>query len=325
MKNFWLQLQKPFTVLAPMDGVTDFVFRQIIAEIGRPDVFFTEFTNCDGLVSLGREKLSENLMFGPSQKPIVVQIWGSNPENFYKSAKYIKKLKFDGIDINMGCPDKVVRRHGACGDLIKNPLLAKEIIKAVRKGAGVLPVSVKTRIGMNAPEIEDWISFLLEQNLDAITVHLRTVKELSKVPAHWELMPKIMEMRNKISPKTLIIGNGDIGSLDEVQNKYVQYGCDGFMIGTGIFSNPWLFHKLINSDETNAQSRLKLYLSHIRLFDKTWNGSKNPANLKKFCKMYINNFPNAVSLREKIMETKSIRGMEEVIASFLYPLPDSNR
>src|SRR5258708_5966429 len=188
MKNFWNKLPKPFTVLAPMDGVTDVVFRQIITEFGRPDVLFTEFTMTDGLISRGHEKVAERLLLTEKQKPVIAQIWGTKPDHFYQVAKTLQTMGFAGIDINMGCPTRDVVKEGACSGLIRNPQLASEIIHATKEGAGELPVSVKTRIGFEKENIEEWISFLLEHNIAALTVHLRTVRELSKVPAHWEKM-----------------------------------------------------------------------------------------------------------------------------------------
>jgi len=330
MKNFLQDLPKPFTVLAPLDGVTDVVFRQIITEIGKPDVLFTEFTMTDGLVSQGREKVAERLLLNEKQKPVVAQIWGTKPDHFYQVAKELQTMGFAGIDLNMGCPVRAIVTRGSCSALIKNPTLAKEIILATREGAGDLPVSVKTRIGFEKEEIESWITFLLELQLPMLTLHLRTVRELSQVPAHWELMPKIIDLRNKIAPDTLIVGNGDITSLDEIQEKYEEYGCDGFMVGRGIFANPWLFNKQVKLPEVSIEERINLFLHHIELFEKQWsndatlnpsvnekkvgwNGSKSFALLKKFAKTYINNFPEASILREKLMETKTLEELKEVL------------
>lgn len=317
MGNFWRKLAKPFTVLAPMDGVTDTVFRQIINSIGRPDVFFTEFVNCEGLLSAGKKVVAERLRYISSEQPIVAQVWGNKPDDFFQVAQYVKKLGFSGIDINMGCPDRTVIRDGACAGLIKNPNLARKIIQEAKKGAGGLSVSVKTRIGFHAEDIEEWISFLLKQDLSAISIHLRTVRELSKVPAHWELMPKIIELRNKIAPKTFIIGNGDIKSLAEIKEKHQLYGCDGYMVGTGIFTNPWLFNPAVKLEDITVRERLDLYLKHIDLFSQTWGESRNPAALKKFCKTYINNFPGVVVLREKIMLSKSLKELKDTIIAYV--------
>lgn len=316
MKSFWQKLPRPFTILAPMDGVTDAVFRQIITEIGKPDVFFTEFTMCEGLLSKGNIKVAERFLFHPDQKPIVAQIWGTNPESFYKVARDIKKRGFVGIDINMGCPERTVIRDGACSGLIRNPKLAAEIIQATKEGAGSLPVSVKTRIGFEKESVEEWIGFLLQQNLAALTVHLRTVRELSKVPAHWELMPEIIRLRDSLSPHTIIVGNGDVTSLSEVDEKFQKYQCDGFMIGRGVFANPWVFNSKINFNEVSVEEKIALYLHHIDLFEKQWKDKHHFAQLKKFAKTYINNFPDAASFREKLMETKTLNGLRKTLEGY---------
>lgn len=335
MKTFWKELPKPFTVLAPLDGVTDVVFRQIVAEIGKPDVLFTEFTMCEGLLSSGRERVQENLLITPEQKPVIAQIWGTKPETFYQVAQQLQGRGFAGIDINMGCPDRTVVKNGACSALIRTPSLAAEIIQATKEGAGELPVSVKTRVGFNSIILEEWLGFLLQQKIAVLTVHLRTVRELSKVAAHWDLMPEILKLRNELAPETLLVGNGDITSREEMMQKYEEYGCDGFMVGRGIFANPWMFNPLINFSEVTIQEKIDLFLYHISLFEKQWgapdnvegnvsinekkfgwNGRKNFALLKKFAKTYINNFPEASNFREKLMESKSLEELRLVLSSY---------
>lgn len=314
MKSFWLSLPRPFTVLAPMEGVTDIVFREIINEIGRPDVFFTEFVNVEGLNSKGFEKVVVSLGFKPREKPIVAQLWGKDLSAYQQSAKLCKKMGFSGIDINMGCPDRVIVNRGGCAALINNPEFAKKIIDSTRDGAGGLPISVKTRLGFNSLDL-GWIKFLLEQKLDALTIHLRTVSELSKVPANWEIMPEIIKLKNAISPNTLIIGNGDILTVDEIDKKYALYKPDGFMVGRGIFQNPWLFNKNIDIDSVDAKMRIDLYLRHINLYKKYCTG-KNFAFLKKFCKTYINNIPDSASLRDKVNESTSIMEMIDILKTY---------
>lgn len=311
MQFSWKDLPRPFTVLAPLDGVTDLVFRQIITEVGKPDVLFTEFTPVDGFVSKGREKVEQNFRFTPEQQPIIAQIWGITPANFYTTAKAVREMGFAGIDINMGCPDRTVIKGGACSALIKNPSLAAEIIQATKEGAGDLPVSVKTRIGFGTEQIDEWIGFLLQQKLAVLTVHLRTVRELSKVPAHWEWMPRVTALRDKIAPETVLIGNGDILSLEEIQEKFEKYDCEGFMVGRGIFANPWMFSKEEANNEHSVAERVALYKKHIELYYDTWGDNRHFANLKKFAKTYISNFPDASELRVKLMEAKKI---DELIA-----------
>lgn len=294
--NFWEKLKKPIFILAPMDGVTDTVFRQIVASTGRPDLFFTEFVPVDALLSEGQERALKSLRFSKKEKPIVAQIWGIDPEKFYKAAQIISKMNFDGIDINMGCPDKAVVKRGAGAALIKDPKLSKEIIYATIKGAGGLPVSVKTRLGFDPS--------LLETPIAALTIHLRSTAEMSKVPAHWDEIKKIVDARNKFKSKALIIGNGDIKTLDEAKEKCSEYCIDGVMIGRGIFENIWIFNG--KKIEHSAQDKINLLIKHLKLFRKTYPDGKNFASMKKFVKCYINNFDGASDARVKLMETKSL-------------------
>ncbi len=319
MSSFWNNLPKPFTILAPMEGVTDTVFRQIILKLGRPDIFFTEFTSCDGIMSKGIEKVNQSLKFLENEKPIVAQIWGANLKNFYETAKYCKDLGFSGIDINMGCPIEAVVKRGACSGLIHNPKLAVEIIQATKDG-GKLPVSIKTRLGFEEISTNNWIKLLLKQNLSALTIHLRTVLELSKASAHWEVMPEIIKLRNTISANTLIIGNGDIESYKEIEEKYTQFGCDGFMIGRGVLTNPWIFNKSFNLEDITTKERLSLYIKHINLFNETWKSTKNPESLKKFGKTYVNNFKDSANLRDEINLTKNTDEIIKLINKYINTL-----
>jgi nifR3 family TIM-barrel protein len=242
--GFWKNLKKPIYALAPMADVTDAAFRQIIAKYGKPDIMFTEFVSCDGLQSTGQAKLLVDFIFEESQRPIVAQIFGSKPDNFYKTALLVQKLGFDGIDINMGCPDRKVEKQGAGAALIKTPKLAQEIVAATKKGAGNLPVSIKTRIGYAKNELDTWLPALLATDVVAITLHARTRKEMSSVPAHWNVIADAVKIRNSYDnseDKTLILGNGDVLSIAEAKEKLKKTNADGIMIGKGIFGNPWLF------------------------------------------------------------------------------------
>jgi tRNA-dihydrouridine synthase len=242
-----------------MEDVTDCAFREMFAKYSNPHpsplpegegkktgnsfVMFTEFVSTDGLMHPeGRKKLSIDLKYTEIQRPIMAQIWGRDPEKFYRVAEYLAELGFDGIDINMGCPQSKEIQAGACAALIREPKLAQEIIRATQKGAGNLPVSVKTRIGYSSTdEMEEWLKHLLEMELPAVTLHARTKKEMSKVPAHWDKIKEAVEIRNREGSKTLIIGNGDVKSLSDAYQKVDEAGCDGIMIGRGAFGNPWLF------------------------------------------------------------------------------------
>lgn len=305
MVSFWQKLKKPIFALAPMEDVTDSVFRQIVANCGRPDVFFTEFTSCDGFCSKGREKVMNRLRFTEKERPIVAQIWGFQPANFFQTSQKLADLGFDGIDINMGCPQKSVLKQGAGGALIKNPLLAKEIILAVKEGAPKLAVSVKTRLGFTKIQTEKWIEFLMRQNLAALTIHGRTVANQFEVPANWEEIGQAVKLRNQLKVETIILGNGDVKSYQQGTELSKKYGIDGVMIGRGIFNNPWIFQKSVVSYQPLIQERWDLLFKHVKLFEQTWGKSKNFAILKKFFKIYINNFPGAFELRTKLMAVNS--------------------
>src|SRR3989344_1057321 len=309
MSNFWKELKKPILIQAPMEDVTDTVFRQIIAKCGRPDVFFTEFTNVEGLCSRGRDRVGKRLIVTEKERPIVAQIWGNNSKNYLETAKLIKKMGFDGIDINMGCPEKSVVKKGSCAALINNHPLAKEIILATREGASGLPISVKTRIGIKNIHTEEWAEFLLGFNLDALTIHARTVAEMSDIPAHWDEIKKVVKLRDSMKKKTLIIGNGDVKDLRDAEEKYRKYNVDGIMIGRGIFDNLWLFNKNVNPENISYQEKLKLLIKHLELFDRTWGSfdrlrTKNFALMKKFYKIYVSDVPDASEFRSKLMELK---------------------
>lgn len=315
MKNFWQNLKKPFFVLAPLDDVTDVVFREIVFKVAAPNVFFTEFTNVDGLNSVGREKLLPRLEFTKHQRPIIAQIWGKNPENYFKAAQEIKRLGFDGIDINMGCPDRAVCKNGCCAALINNHLQALEIIEATKRGAPDLPLSVKTRCGFRNWQTEEWFTFLLKQDLAAITVHGRIATEMSKHPARWDEISKVVKLRNQISPQTIIIGNGDVLNYEDGIIKARDFGVDGLMIGRGIFTDLWAFDKAANKPKLTREDQLNLLLAHARLFNKTWGDTKNFAILRKFFEIYVNDFPGAVELRNRLMSTHNLSEVEMIVKS----------
>ena len=322
MKN----LPKPFFVLAPMDDVTDTVFRQVVQTTHAPNLFFTEFVNVDGLQSPGRPKLLKKLRFAASEGPLIAQLWGLKPENFEKTAREIADgtfarelglpdgVNFVGIDLNMGCPAKSEVQNGACSALILNRPLADEIIKATQAGAGAMPVSVKTRLGFH--EIDHtWIEFLLDHKLAMLTVHGRTKKEMSKVPAHWDEIGKVVPTRDRISPETLIVGNGDVQNHAEGQKLAEQYGLDGIMIGRGIFQDPYAFAPESPWESIPREAKIDLYRRQVTLFAQTWQDRERPIHtLNKFCKIYISDFDGAKELREKLMAADSTEELLDLLA-----------
>lgn len=329
MNNFWEKLKKPFFCLAPMSDVTDIAFRSILAKYGKNRenkdriVFWTEFVAADGLCNkLAKKKLSHILEFSEKERPIVAQVFGANPENMKKACQYIASLGFDGIDINMGCPDRSVISQGAGAGLIRTPELARKIIRAAHDGiksAGQnIPVSVKTRIGFNKEDIDNWIPELLKENISALTIHLRTVKEMSLVPAHWEHIKKIKELIKKSGKDIPLIGNGDIVSIKDGEEKAIKYGCDGVMIGRGVFGNPWFF-LLEEKPNISLEEKLKVMVEHTKLFEKELSKPKhkNFAVMKKHYKAYVNNFEGAKELRVKLMEAENAKQVEKIVNDFL--------
>lgn len=316
MNNFWNKLKKPIFVIAPMANVTDVAFRSMFAKYGKPDVMWTEFVSADGLCSPGRKVLLKDLEFSDNERPIVAQLFTGHPEKMYEAAKLVANLGFDGIDINMGCPDRAVEKQGSGAAHIKDMENAKAVIEAARRGAPNIPVSVKTRIGYNKVEIDTWIAFLLGLKLPALTVHLRTRKEMSDVPAHWELMSKIVALRNTISPETLILGNGDVVSIKDGREKIKETGCDGVMVGRGIFGNPWFFSGKILS-EISPKERLEVMLEHARVFNELLGEHKNFAIMKKHFKAYVSGWDGAKELRVQLMEKDTFEEIEKIVKDYL--------
>lgn len=317
MANIWNTLPHPFFILAPMEDVTDTVYRQIVTLCGKPDLFFTEFTNVDGVLSVASEKVSQRLLFTPTEKPLIAQIWGNKPESFLKVAQLLRTKGFDGIDINMGCPESGVVKKKAGGGLIKDPALAAEIISATKEGAGQVPVSVKTRIGYNKIITEEWITHILSQKIAALTIHGRTVSEGSKVPAHWDEIGKAVGIRDSLQLSTKIIGNGDVMSYQQGLDLASKYGLDGIMVGRGIFANPWFFNPKIDITKVSLQERCDILLTHMDLFLQVWGKKKNLDILKKFFKAYLRDFDGANELRAELMLKKTPEEVREFLAQAL--------
>lgn len=316
-KQMKLSLPQPFFVLAPMDDVTDTVFRQIVADLAAPDLFFTEFVNADGLQSAGRVRLLPKLQFTLKEKPIIAQIWGKEPDNFYKTARELVAMGFDGVDINFGCPDRNVVRNGTCSAFIlpENREQGIAIVQAVREGVGDphFPISVKTRLGFNNIDLS-WHELLLKQKLNMLTIHGRTKAELSAVPTHWDKIGEIVTMRNSLSPETLIIGNGDVRSRVHGLKLALAYQLDGIMIGRGIFHDPYAFRAKSPWGKMGKAERVALYRKHVALFLKTWQkGERRIHTLNKFCKIYINGFDGAKELREQFMQAKSAEELQRLL------------
>lgn len=315
--DFWQRLPRPFFALAPMEDVTDAAFRALIAQYSDPSiprVMFTEFTSADGIVfanEKGQKRLNAKLSFTQAERPIVAQLFTASTERMERAATMVAERGFDGLDINMGCPDKAVEKSGCGSAMIKNPELAKEIIRAAKRGAGGLPISVKTRIGYSHNELDTWIPTLIGEGISALTIHARTRNEMSDVPARWETIAQAVNIRNAIqnprgdaSRMTLIIGNGDVKDLSDARAKVAATGCDGVMLGRAVFGNPWVF-----SDRAEAQSQqesIKALIAHIALFQEKLSGIVSEAVMKRHFKAYISDWHGASELRARLMETSNL-------------------
>lgn len=305
--NFWETLSKPIFALAPMEDVTDAAFRKLIAKYGKPSVMFTEFTSADGLILAPKRSqplLRKKLLFGEGERPIVAQLFTASPERMEKAAALVQELGFDGIDINMGCPVREVVDNGCGAALIKNPPLAQELMRAAKKGAPLIPLSVKTRIGYDADTLDVWLPVLVAENPAAITIHARTRKEMSEVPAHWDAVARAVKIRNDLKSKTLILGNGDVKDIADARKKVQETGAEGVMLGRAIYGNPWLFTE--RTDAPSREEKIRGLIEHLRIFDELLTKNTNYAVMKKHFKAYISGWDNAKELRVRLMETGSV-------------------
>jgi len=308
-----------------MANVTDSAFRRVIAKYGKPDVMWTEFVSADGLFLGGYEHLIKDLAFTEEERPIVAQFFTGNPEMMEKAAELAGDLGFNGVDINMGCPDKSVEKQGGGSASIKNPLNAQEVIRAAMRGASKngknLPVSIKTRIGYNKNELETWLPTLLETNPAVITLHARTRKEMSAVPARWEHIKRAVEIRDNFvdsngkKSETLIFGNGDISSLEDAEKKVIEAGCDGAMLGRAIFGNPWCFNRDLKKENVSIPDRLRVMVEHTKLFEELL-PHKSFAIMKKHYKAYVNGWDGAKELRMKLMEAKDANEVGGILKGY---------
>jgi len=360
--SFWNELEKnkqPFFAVAPMADVTDAAFRRLITTYGKPDVMWTEFVSANGLMSKGRDILSRDLAYSEAERPIVAQLFSADPGMMEGAAELAARLGFDGIDINMGCPDKTIEKQGAGAAMIKSPEIALEIIRAAKRGIKAserdIPLSVKTRVGYNQVQIDTWIPLILSEGVAALTVHARTRKDLSLVPAQWYYIKQVVELRDKLAPETVIIGNGDVTSLADGRAKARASGADGVMVGRALFGNPWFFDasrevvatlpkrsifynvpflkKFFNTKRgapvsaTNPitiEERLRVLVEHTTLFEEMLGDIKSFAIMKKHFKAYCTGFKGAKELRIKLMETRNSSEVKTLIEKFLVHYSNGN-
>ncbi len=318
IKGFWQEIERPVFVLAPMADVTDSAFRQIITKYGKPDVIWTEFVSADGLFLGGRDVLLKDLEYTESERPIVAQFFSSRPDLMEKAARLAVELGFDGIDINMGCPDRSICKQGAGASMIKNPELAEDIILATKRGAESgeikIPVSVKTRLGYSKDELEEWLPRILKTEPAVVTVHARTKNDMSKVPARWDRIRRAVEIRDEMKSESLILGNGDLFDIENARKEVSLSGADGAMLGRAIFGNPWLWSE---RKDVSIKERLEVLAEHTHLFEKLLTGHKNFALMKKHYKAYVSGWDGAKELRGQLMDCEDAKSVENVIQKYL--------
>ena len=322
-ENFWNELPRPFFILAPMEDVTDIVFRHVVSEAARPDVFFTEFTNTESFCHPeGIHSVRGRLTFSEDEQPMVAHIWGDKPEQFREMSIGLADMGFKGIDLNMGCPVANVAKKGKGSGLILRPERAAEIIQAAK--AGGLPVSVKTRLGYyNIEEWKEWLRHVFKQDIANLSIHLRTRKEMSKVDAHWELIEAIKEMRDEVAPQTLLTINGDIPDRQKGMELATKYGIDGVMIGRGIFHNPFAFEK--EPREHTSKELLDLFRLHLELFEKYSNEETQQfKSLRRFFKIYVRGIRGASELRHQLMSTETVDEARALLDDFEANMEDNH-
>ncbi len=313
---------EPFFALAPMYDVTDVAFRQLFVRYGKPDVMYTEFTSAEGIIhAVGREKIGHLLWREENETPLVAHLFSADPAAMRAAARVAAEKGFDGVDINMGCPVKNIQKQGCGAAMIRTPERACAVVNAAKAGVAdagrSIPVSVKTRIGYLREEIDTWIPAILSSQPAALAVHLRTKKEMSEVPAHWELMPRIVALRDAHAPETVIIGNGDVKSVDDGIEKARNYGCDGIMVGRGVFGNPWFFSRETKGRPPSVFARLTALREHLALYQMYFDGVKNYEIMKRHFSAYVRGFAGASSLRARLMNTHTLTDADEILATVL--------
>jgi tRNA-dihydrouridine synthase B len=313
MQNtFWHKTDGPLLISAPMSNVTDAVMRRMMALYGKPDIIFTEFVSVAGLCSPGRKKLVYDLRFREDERPIVAQLFGKNPEHFLEASRLMRELGFDGVDINLGCPDKMVLKQGAGSALIEQSTLVAEIVQAAKEGSG-LPVSVKTRTGHKEDNSEDWIESLAAMGPAAITLHGRTVTQMYHGLANWESIGRAARVAAKHGIP--FIGNGDVQTRQEALEKSEAYGLQGVMVGRALMGNPWFFHPGISRDSRSQKEILAALLEHAMLYEELYPGRFKA--VRKHIKSYVHDFPSARALRHELVQTSTPGEVRAIIEAYL--------
>ena len=360
--GFWAQLPHPILGLAPMDGVTDAPFRLTVATRGRPDVIFTEFTAVMD-VCRGPAHMLSSLIYSEAERPVVAQLYGKDPDLFYQAAHIVCELGFDGLDINMGCPSRNVAASGSGAGLIRTPDLAHDIMRAARQGiadwaagrslanAGLkkshtelirglnqrrgdqwiaprrtIPLSVKTRIGYDTIIVERWIEHLLAEQPIAISVHGRTLEQMYRGEADWSAIERAVQLAR--GTDTLLLGNGDVQSLQDAIRRVRQHGVHGVLVGRGALGEPWLSRRkeaaraaasdpsgLVESESPTLDERFHVMLDHAKQYEAILDRKCFP-RMRKHLGWYCKGFPGAAAMRAAMVRASSSEDVARLVAEY---------
>ncbi|KAF1319874.1 Trna-dihydrouridine synthase, partial [Globisporangium splendens] len=274
--SFWSKLAKPIYCVAPMANVTDVAFRRIITDLAKPTVMWTEFVSCEALTydAASRKRMMATLMYAEQERPVVAQLFGSKPDQFYE-----------------------------------------KIIRECKRGAGDIPVSVKTRIGFHEIDYKDWVLRLLGTEPEVLTIHGRTRDEMSKVPAHWDAIGDIVSLSKSIGSSAFILGNGDVKNLVEAKQKVDEYGVDGVMLGRALFGNPWLFQGHLDTSHIPVKEKLEVIRQHTKYFETLLAEPKLVGfpRMKKFYGAYLKGMPNARQVRDKFALARTAEDVYQIL------------
>lgn len=366
---FWHTLPQPIIGLSPMDGVTDAAFRLVVAVQGAPDVTFTEFTSV-GDICYGPGFLLSSLVYSERERPVVAQLYGRDPDLFYRAAHAVCELGFDGLDVNMGCPSRSVASSGSGAGLIRTPDLAHAIMRAARQGiqdwaagqspvaAGLkparaeclramnlkrngvatpprrpIPLSVKTRLGYDSVVIEPWVSHLLAEQPAAISVHGRTLEQMYRGGADWMAIARAARLVRGTT--TVLLGNGDLQSVQDVVRRIRESAVHGVLVGRGALGSPWFFRgkeavrACLRSphdagtepagpldDEIGLAERFQVMLEHARQFEALFGRDRFPG-MRKHLGWYCKGFPHAAAMRARMVRVFSSSEVAQVVDEYL--------
>ncbi len=352
-KGFWGNLASPIVGLSPMDGVTDASMRFVAKKYGQPDIIYTEFVSAEGLWRIKKRgdlehKIWNELKYSEIERPVIAQIFGSEPESFYEAAKIVCELGFDGIDINMGCPSPGLEKRGGGAGLIRDKCNAVEVVEATRRGVqdylrtqGIensrtqdkeIPVSLKTRIGSDKPDPK-WWEVIAGMQMPAVAMHGRTFKQLYSGEADWEMLLQAAEVIRASGAKFL--GNGDVKEIKNSKTQELKIvtktgreidltgKMDGVLIGREATGNPWVLRK--DGYVPTVKEKLAVAVEQAKKYEELFNAEYDDKHfqffpMRKHLACFVRGFEGSVSLRRQLMSANNADEVEMMIVDFLTTL-----